>query len=138
MRSGSKPLTLSYQLAINNLLLIKGSNSSIYNRLNLVSMALATVRAMLRADINKDEELKARIESLKASLSDLRAEYHPSIEGTYEYSDFNSEQRTDYELKLYEFITELLFEIEENKLINEKTYGEVTATSWTGQDLNTI
>lgn len=130
MKSG-KPITLSYLLAFVNLLIIKCSDSTIYSRLNLISIDLKLIRAILRPDMLKDEKLKSNLDSASARIHELREDYSSALELSYVYAEFNEPLRAEFEDRIYDFLEDLYSYIEEFSLINEKTYGEVEAQSWT-------
>jgi hypothetical protein len=129
MKSG-KPITLSYLLAFTNLLIIKCSDASIYSRLNLISVNLKLIRAVLKPDMDKDEHLKTNLNNATARMKELRKSYSSALEVSYVYAAFNESFRAEFEEKIYDFLEDLYSYIEEYSLINEKTYGEVEAQSW--------
>jgi len=128
---GGKPITLSYLLAFVNLLIIKCSDTSLYNRLNLISTNLKLIRAILRPDMYTNKELKENLDNLSIRINALREKYKTSLEVNYIYAPYNQEFRAEYEIKIYDFLEDLYFYIEEYQMINERTYGEVEAKSWT-------
>ncbi len=130
MKSG-KPITLSYLLAFTNLLIIKCSDGTVYSRLNLISINLKLIRAVLRPDMAKNEELKNNLDKASARIRELRTCYSSALELSYIYAAYNEPLRAEFEEKLFDFLEDLYSYIEEYSLINEKTYGEVEAQSWT-------
>ena len=134
MRSGAAgKMNLSYMLALNLIYLIKGASTGAYARLNAVAMAHALVRAMTaeKAQQNKGEELKNRIETINKLIDIKRQDYLPAFEPSHEYAEYNVDARTRYEAELYEIVSELLLIIEEEDLISHEAIGEAWESGFT-------
>ncbi|WOF16825.1 hypothetical protein F1737_09045 [Methanoplanus sp. FWC-SCC4] len=127
----TKQITLSYLLAFVNLLMIKYSDSPIHSKVNMLSVNLKLIRAVLREDMKKEQILKNNLDELSKRIETLRKEYSTSYELSYIYAAYNEQQRAEFEIRIYDILEDLYFYIEEYSLINEKTYGEVEAKSWT-------
>lgn len=128
MNSQNRPMSFSYLLAITLLYIIQKSGGTIYERLNLSDVAFSQIKALTTEDTS--DEHKTSIAEVETNITELREAYSDDIESHSENSGLFIEERTEIETRLYKIITDLFTIIGSEKLIQDKTYGEVIAQKW--------